>query len=82
MGRARFDKPDLVRSHNSVQPAGARELKGCDVSKLRHDCSYSGEQRCSHLRATHGLCVDSLPALVLPTLRRSELHIDAPDIDR
>ena len=59
------------------------ELNGCHVSKLRQDCSYSAEQRCSHLRATHGLRVDSLPALMVPT-RTSVLNcdIDAPDLNR
>ena len=40
------------------------------------------EQRRSHLRDTHGPRVDSLPVLMLPTRTRSELHIDASDIDR
>ena len=83
LGRGRrFDKPVIARSRGAVQPAGVLELNGCHVSKLRQDCSYLEEQRCSHLRATHGRRVDSCPALMVPTPIRSELRSDAPDFNR
>ena len=77
-----YDSPVLVRFDCTVQPAGVLELNGRRVSKLRQDCRWRGEQRCSHLRATHGARVDSEPVLMVPTAIRSEPYIDAPDLDR
>jgi hypothetical protein len=77
-----FGNPILARSGGPVQPYGVRRLNGRRVSKLRQGCSRPEEQRCSHLRATHGPRVDSLPVRVVPTHIPSGLQIDAPDFDR